>query len=360
MSQVMASDRHLPGDLQPLARRCLVRAGASPAIAETVAAALVEAELAGLPSHGLARIPIYVEHLRNGRVDGRVRPLIRRPSRAVLRVDARHGFAAPAMRAAAVRLPAVAAESGIALASIGRAHLSGVLGHVVEPLAEAGLVALILANAPASIAAAGGRLPRFGTNPIAFALPRPGGVPLVIDLSMGVVTQGSIMVAAGRGEALAPGTAFDAAGAPTTDAVAALRGTIAPFGGAKGAVLAMAIDLLAGSLTGSLFSAECRPGFEAGAGPAYSNGVVIIAIHPDAAGAGGLAARVEALCGLLTQEPGVRLPGGRRRLNRAAALAAGIAVPCALMQRLHLLAEPVAPKSRPTPRATTHPTSLEA
>lgn len=326
------------GDLATLAKRCLVRAGASEANAGIVAHFLVKADLDGIGSHGVARIPTYVAHLRHGRVDGQAAPVLTRPSPGVVQVDARHGFAAPALWEALGQLPGAARATGIGLAAIGRAHLSGVLGHQAERLGVAGFAALLFANAPAAIAAPGGRTPRFGTNPIAFALPRPDGVPLVIDLSMGVVTRGSLMLAASRGEALPPGIAFDEEGQPTTDPAAALKGTIGAIGGAKGAVLSMAIDLMTATLTRSHFSSESRGGFELGAGPPYANGVVALAIDPGAAGAADMAARVEALCDLVAAEEGVRLPNQRRLLSRRRLGVEGIVLRPALLAQLRDLA----------------------
>ena len=333
-----AAQRIAHDELAALAKRCLVRAGASEANAGIVAQFLVKADLDGIGSHGVARIPVYVAHLRHGRVDGQASPALTRPSPGVVQVDGRHGFAAPALWAGLRHLPDAARATGIGLAAIGRAHLSGVLGHQAERLGTAGFAALLFANAPAAIAAPGGRAPRFGTNPIAFALPRPDGVPLVIDLSMGVVTRGSLMLAASRGDALPPGIAFDAEGRPTTDPAAALKGTIGAIGGAKGAVLSMAIDLLTATLTRSHFSSESRGGFEIGEGPPYSNGIVALAIDPGASGAADMAARVEALCALVAEEEGVRLPNQRRLASRRRLAAEGIELRPALLAQLRDLA----------------------
>lgn len=330
--------RIAPDALRRLAGECLQSAGASRWNADAAAAALVRADLDGIPSHGVARIPFYAEHLRRGRVDGQAKPEIIRTAPAAIKVDAGYGLAAPAIMAAIRELKAAAAESGVAVAMIGRAHHSGVLGYYVETLAEDGFAALGVANSAAAIAAPGGKSGRFGTNPIAFAFPRRGSFPLVIDLSMGAMNRGRIMLAANRREPLPEGYAFDAAGNPTTDPTAALQGTVAPIGGVKGAALAMAIDLLAGGLTDSQFSCESRSGFEMRDGPPYANGVVLVAFHPSAEGASRLLKRVEELCAVITAEDGVRLPGDRRIANRILFSSEGITLPGRLLDKMREIA----------------------
>ena len=141
-------------------------------------------------------------------------------------------------------LPEIAREQGVAAAAIRRSHHCGAAGHPVEALAEAGLVALLFANTPAAIAPWGGKLPVYGTNPIAFACPLPGRAPIVVDLSLSKVARGNILAAKQKGEPIPEGWALDADGEPTTDAAAALKGTMLPLGDAKGTALALMVELL--------------------------------------------------------------------------------------------------------------------
>ena len=241
----------------------LVRCNTSRENAAHVAEALVEAELAGQSGHGLRRLPSYAAQALSGKVDGHARPTAERLRPGLLGVDAAHGFAFPALALACAHLPAMVTETGIAAAGIRRSHHAGVTGLVVERLARKGLVALMFANTPAASAPWGGRRPLFGTNPIAFAAPVAGAEPVVVDLSLSAVARGRIMAAAQKGEPIPEGWAFDAEGRPITDPKAALAGTMAPAGGAKGAALALMVEVLAAGLTGANFASRASSFFTA-------------------------------------------------------------------------------------------------
>src|SRR5690606_16699240 len=154
---------------------------------------------------------------RAGKTDGHAVPNAELARPGVLRVDAMNGFAYPAIDLAIERLPELARTQGIALAAIHRSHHGGVLGLSVERLAEKGLAAIMVANAPASMAPWGGRRALYGTNPIAFAVPVPGEPPIVIDLALSKVARGKIMAAQQKRAPIPEDWAFDADGNPTTD-----------------------------------------------------------------------------------------------------------------------------------------------
>ncbi|HEX5080116.1 MAG TPA: Ldh family oxidoreductase, partial [Geminicoccaceae bacterium] len=204
-------------------------------------------------------------------------------------------------------------------------------------LAERGLIGLIMGNSPGGIAPWGGRRALLGTNPIAFACPRRAAPPLVIDVSLAKVARGKVMLAAQRGEAIADDWALDAEGRPTTDPQAALAGTMLPLGGAKGAALALMVEVLAAALTGAHFAAEASSFFD-DRGPPPGVGQFLIALDPGPFSDGTFADRLEVLLGAIEAEPGARLPGARRLALRRKAAADGIEVPAALLGRLRELA----------------------
>ncbi|ASW04578.1 Ldh family oxidoreductase [Rhizobium sp. 11515TR] len=293
--------------------------------ARSVAVALVAAEAAGQGGHGLRRVPAYAGQAKVGKVDGFARPQLSRPSPAVLRIDAGNGYAYPALDLAVAELPAVAREQGIALAAISRSHHAGVMGLTVERLTDQGLVALMVANAPASMAPWGGKTPVFGTNPIAFAAPLPGEEPVVIDLALSKVARGKVMAARQQGASIPSDWAFDREGRPTTDAEEALAGTMIPAGDAKGAALALMVEILAAGLTGANYAFEASSLFDdKGAPPAL--GQTIIAINPAATSAVDTAQRLALLAGEISRDPNVRLPGRRGQSLRRLALTEGITV----------------------------------
>ncbi|MBB3316378.1 (2R)-3-sulfolactate dehydrogenase (NADP+) [Rhizobium sp. BK181] len=303
----------------------LVRNRVDEANARSVARALVAAEAAGQGGHGLRRVEAYAKQAKAGKVDGFAKPRLERPFPAVVRIDACHGYAYPAFDLAATALPEIVLQQGIALAAVHRSHHAGVLALTVERFAEMGFVALMVANATASMAAWGGRKPVFGTNPIAFAAPIPGADPLVIDLALSRVARGKVMAARQKGVAIPANWAFDRNGEPTTDAIAALEGTMAPSGEAKGAALAMMVEFLAGALTGANFSFESSSLFD-DKGSAPGLGQMLMVINPAASGGKGVADRLAMLVGEISSDPGVRLPGRRGQTARRQALEHGIDV----------------------------------
>jgi len=328
------SDRLLPpGELHDLALRVLVAAGATGANAAPTAEALIAAELDGIASHGLSRLPFYADQIRSGKVDGKAVPTVSRRGAALIHVDARCGLAFPAIELGFAQTSGVARESGLVAIAIANSHHAGVIGHPVERLAIQGLVGIAFANTPAAIAPWGGTRGVFGTNPIAFACPRRAAPPLVIDLSLSIVARGKLLIAAAKGEAIPTGWALNKEGNPTTDAAAALAGTIEPIGGAKGAALALMVEILAAGLTGSQFGFEASSFFDA-EGPPPRTGQLFLALDPIALAGPSFGDRIDSLCAAILEDPAIRLPGERRQKMRVRHAREGIAVPAKLLAEL--------------------------
>jgi (2R)-3-sulfolactate dehydrogenase (NADP+) len=184
----------------------------------------------------------------------------------------------------------------------------------------------------------GGRRALFGTNPIAAAFPRRNGVALTIDLSLSEVARGKVMVAAKEGRPIPLGWALDEHGQPTTDANAALRGSMLAMGGTKGAMLALVVELLVTALTGAAQGFEASSFFvDEGNRPRI--GQAFIVVDPAAlAGSDAYFDRVETLVAAMLEDDGVRMPGERRAKLAARADVDGVAIPDALAQQLRALA----------------------
>ena len=308
----------------------LQRAGAGRAMAESTARALVLAEAQGLGSHGLSRVAQYATHLKNGRVHGAAVARVMKSKGAVAVVDAEEGLAFPACDLAGGRgREARAAEFGIGVVGVVRSHHAGVIVDHLRPVARASLVGLGFANSPAAMPAAGGRHPIFGTNPVAAIFPRRAAAPLMIDLSLSEVARGKVMVAAKEGKPIPPGWALDAEGRPTTDAKAALAGsmlTIGAVSSSKGAMLALVVELLVTALIGANFGFEASSFFvDEGNRPGI--GQAFLVIDPDAlAGREAFLDRLEVVVREMLADDGVRLPGVRRQALAARAQAEGINV----------------------------------
>ncbi len=311
--------------VEDLVSQALIRCGTSDANARSVARALVRAEAIGLKGHGLSRVASYAAQAKNGKIDGHAKPAVTRPKPAILAIDAAHGFAYPALDIVRGALPDIVRAQGVGVAAVRRSHHCGAAGLPVEDLAQAGLVSLLFANTPAAMAPWGGRTAVFGTNPIAFACPRAGGPPMVVDLSLSKVARGNIMAAKQRGVPIPEGWALNAEGRPTTDANAALAGTMVPLGDAKGTALALMVEILAAGLTGSNYAADASSFLDDKGGPP-GTGQLIIALDPQAIGGDAALDRFEALTFAISEQSGARVPGGKRAALWQQALEAGLAV----------------------------------
>ena len=321
---------------ESLCRAILRRHATSDENAAIVARALVAAEIDGQKGHGLSRLPSYAAQAASGKVDGHAVPVLASAAAAALRIDARNGFAFPALALAIETLSDRVAGTGIAAAAIHRSHHFGQAGYHVEQLAATGLIGLVFGNSPKAIAPWGGRAGVFGTNPIAFAAPRRSQPPLVIDLSLSKVARGRVMVAARQGDPIPEGWALDREGNPTTDAEAALQGPMLPMGDAKGAALVLMVEILAAALTGARFGFEASSFFTADGEPP-GVGQFLVAIDPVAFCGDAFAERLETLIGAILEQEGTRLPGARRLSLRAAAARDGLIVPAPLYDELNAL-----------------------
>jgi (2R)-3-sulfolactate dehydrogenase (NADP+) len=307
------------GEAEALVADALTASGASPANAASTACALVAAEADGQFGHGLSRVPSYAAQVKAGKIDGRATPALTHTRSATVRIDAKGGFAYPALDLAIESLDPLAREAGVAAAGVFASHHIGQAGRSVERLADRGLVALIVSNTPRAMAFQGGARPMMGTNPLAFAAPIEGRAPLVIDLALTLVARSKIVAAQKAGQSIPLDWAYDAEGRPTIDPAAALAGALAPAGGAKGAALALMVEVLCEA---SSFLDDKN------ASPAV--GQMILALDPMAFAGADFPARMAALAATMTEEEGVRLPGDRRLAARDRAAADGLAIAPAL------------------------------
>lgn len=295
-------------EIEAVAYRALVGAGAAPRNAAPVARAMARAEVEGNAVCGLFYLPLFCGHLACGKVDGHAVPGLRSDGASV-NVDAGSGFAHPAIEAGLPVLAEAARAFGIAALAVRNSYNCLALSHHVVPLAERGLIGICMANAPASVAPPGATRPVFGTNPLAFAVPAGEGKLIVADQSMSAVTKTAMLMHRARGEPIPLGWAQDAAGNPTTSAAEGLAGSLLPSGGQKGANLALLVEILAAALTGSTLSGEASPFGNDEGGPPRT-GQFILAIDPKHFGTGMFASSLNRLAALFG-ESGIRLPGRR-------------------------------------------------
>ena len=310
-------------------------------MAEATARALVYADSQGLSSHGVSRVPQYATHLGNGRADGAAQAVVvAAKGGAAALVDARSGLAFPACALAIDEAIRRAREFGVAFVGVTNSHHFGVAAYHLEPVGTVGLVGLALGNSPPAMPAPGGRRPIFGTNPIAAVFPRKAGSgePLLIDLSLSEVARGKLMVAAKEGRPIPLGWALDKDGNPTTDPKQGLEGSMLAMGGAKGATLALVVEVLVTALTGAAIGFEASSFFvDEGNRPRL--GQAFLVVDPAAlAGREVYEERIETLIAAILADPDVRLPGYRRYALARKANVEGIEVGAALLDQLTALA----------------------
>jgi len=243
--------------------------------ADWIAHLLVRANLRGHDSHGVIRIPQYIESWRNGEIDAKAEPVVVQDGPATARVDGKFGFGQIVARLGMEVAMQKAEAIGVSAVGISNCNHIGRLADYAEMAMERNMLALISVNSAAGqrMAPWGGRAPRLSTNPIAFACPAGEAVPVSFDFATTVVAEGKVRVKRNRGETIPSDWVLDAGGNPSTDPnqlYGTPPGSILPAGGHKGYCLAVMIDVLAGILTRAGYS---RPN----PGPIL-NGVFIVVV----------------------------------------------------------------------------------
>lgn len=320
--------------LKSILKEIFVQNGTSHSVADVLSTNCAGCERDGAISHGIFRVPGYVASLKTGWVDGRAEPIIEMASPSFIRIDARNGFAQPALAVAVEAIDDAIESMGIVVVAIRNSHHFSALWPDVEPFARRGLIAITFVNGLANVVPYGGHAPVYGTNPIAFATPVAGADPLVVDQATSVMANGEVRLHALANNPLPHGAGVDSAGNPTTDPLAVLDGgALNTFGGYKGSSIALLVELMAGALTGAQLSFENDFGECVGAQTPKA-GQLLIVIDPQRGGGSGFAQRVAMLCDRLTDAGQERLPGERRYKNRAESERYGI--PVAEEKLIHL------------------------
>ncbi|WP_261843226.1 Ldh family oxidoreductase [Aliamphritea ceti] len=302
-------------EIYQLAYQSLRQAGADDANASAVATTVTHAERDGSASHGLFRIPGYLKSLLSGKVNGQANPQPEQVTPAILRCNGDHGYAPLALKRSVPALAEAAKTYGIAALTLTHSYHFAALWPEVEALAEHDLMGFSCVSYKPVVAPAGGNEAIFGTNPIAFAWPRPGHSPLVYDMATAAMAQGEVQIAARDGHSVPLGTGLGPDGELTTDPQEILKGVLLPFGGHKGSAIAMMVELMAGPLVGESLSFETAERDTVDGGPPQG-GQFLLAVSPKVLGGDNWANQAEGLFDKLEAMEGVRLPGQRRHTLR--------------------------------------------
>lgn len=315
----------------------LERVGVAPEAAAIQARWLVEGELRGHPSHGIQRLPVLVERVREGLLDAAAEPRLEWGGEATLLVDGDRGLGPAVGTRALAELEPRARRLGVAVAAVHNSGHLGLLSPYVESVAAGGLVGIALTTSEALVHPFGGARALIGTNPIAIGIPTPGE-PFALDMATGEISMGKVLAYAQRGQELEPGWAIDGEGRETRDPAAVAA--IAPFGGAKGYGLGLAFELLVGVLSGTAFGTDVLGTLDTE--HPVTKGDLFICLAPERFGVGPetmgrLGAYLEELRGSAVSSEPVAVPGDRARARRRRALAEGIELPDELVARLREL-----------------------
>ena len=324
-------------EVHKLAKDALTSNGANETNASAVADTITAAERDLCHSHGLFRLPGYVASLKSGKVNGNANPTVERIAPGVIRVDGDEGYAPLALRTMQDPLAECAKENGIAAAAVVNTYHFAALWAEIELMTEKGLAALAMTAYTPGVAPAGGTKPFYGTNPTAFGWPRDGKPPMVWDQATAAKAKGEVQIAAREGHELPPGVGIDADGNPTTDPNEVLKGCLLPFGGYKGASIALMVELLVGPLIGERCSFEAAAADNKDGGPPRG-GEFIIAMDPARFGSSDNPyEHAERLFEALLEQDGTRLPGDRRVQNRVISAKEGISIPQSLYDKIQEL-----------------------
>ena len=319
---------------QQAADAALARAGVPAANAAIQRDVLIEAELRGVASHGLLRLPRLVERIRNGVADPEASGTHEWRSPGFLSVDGGQGLGPVVAMRALAAVGDRARSQGIAVAAIANSNHIGMLAYYAEHCVTLGQSVIALTTSEALVHPWGGRRAMIGTNPIAIGVPT-GGEPFVMDTATSLVAMGRIHDHANRGEPIPPHWALDEDGNPTTDPERAKHGAIAPFGGAKGFALGLAFELLVSSLTGAALGTDVRGTLDST--DICNKGDIFIVID-------GPAARLtDYLEAIRAEQPAagfdaVRIPGERGRASRQEKLERGFPVADEIWNRISEMA----------------------
>jgi len=314
--------------------QALTGSGTSPENAGYFTDAILDTELSGLEGHGFYWLQYYCEHLLSGKVDGQARAQVEELSPVAFRVDAKNGFAHPAIEAGIAKSVPAALKYGIAAFGVCNSYNAATLGYHTGRIAERGLVTFGFTNSVPAIAPVGGATPVIGTNPMSFAVPaEPGESAFLIDQSSSAVAWTAVKRAAEENLPIPPGWALDSNGQPTTDAATGLAGSMAPAGGYKGFNQGLIVETLCGAVAGGNLGMEMGS-FTDNDGKPIGNGQFFIALEPEIFSAGLFKTQIGKLITSIKNQTGARLPNARRKENRTRLETQGLPIDRSLYERL--------------------------
>jgi LDH2 family malate/lactate/ureidoglycolate dehydrogenase len=244
-------DRFIPEKVKQLVATIAVASGVSEPDAEIFADALVDADVHGTSTHGVSRLNIYIRRIQKKLINPQAKIIVERERGGTLAIDADNGLGQVQAVKVLEKLIPLAKQNGVAVATIRNSQHFGALSYYCNKAAEQNLILLATTGCEPAMSPEGACQAFFGTNPLAASFPTGKGWPVKIDLATSVVARGNIIAAQKRGEKIPAGWALTAEGEPTTDASAALMGTVLTMAGHKGYALALMVEIFSSVLSGA-------------------------------------------------------------------------------------------------------------
>ncbi len=254
-------------EVEKLVYKIFLKHGMSSNHSKISAKAIINAELIGAPSHGLARLKMYCDRINKKLINPKPKIKIKKISSSISHVDANNSIGFVAGEVGIKQAIKNAKKTGIGLVGIKNSGHYGLSGYYAEQAVKKNLIAFCFTNAPPAIAPFGARKSLFGTNPVCFGTPTSNKIPFIFDSSVSIINRGKIRVAARNKKKIPEGVALDKYGKPTTDALKALAGVQLPIAGFRGSGFAWMVDILSGVLTGGNHGGKVKDPFDDFSGP---------------------------------------------------------------------------------------------
>ncbi len=238
--------------------RVIESVGLSGDFSPVFADCLIAADLRGVKSHGIVRLPAYVQRVETGVMTPSAAMQFSRDEGATALLDAANGFGQVAGQRAMSRAIEKARTHGAGIVAVRNSNHFGIASFYAMQALDQDMIGIVSTNSSPAMNPYGTLAPLLGTNPIAIAVPAGAEKPIVLDMSTSVVARGKIRHAALTGSPIPEGWATDAEGRPTTDPREALKGSLEPIGGVKGSGLSLMVDILCGVLSDSCLTGDVK------------------------------------------------------------------------------------------------------